>query len=89
MLQAPDVPNFATPLKITLLPALPKQWPNGSIRGARIRGGMSLDFSWADGKFISGAIRVDASIIERPVQVRYAGAILKAFTTSSGLSIAL
>ncbi|TFK65990.1 glycoside hydrolase family 95 protein [Pluteus cervinus] len=89
LLQAPDVPSFATPLKITLLPALPKQWPSGSIRGARVRGGMTLDFSWTNGEFSSGALRVDASIIERRVQVVYAGAVLKAFTTSSGLSIAL
>ena len=34
---------------IDLLPALPKAWPTGSLRGVRVRGGCALDLAWKDG----------------------------------------
>ncbi len=35
-----------------LLPALPKEWKTGSIRGLRIEGGSTVDITWKDGKII-------------------------------------
>lgn len=32
-----------------LLPALPKEWPSGSIRGLKIKGGRTLSFCWENG----------------------------------------
>jgi len=32
------------------LPALPKAWSKGSLRGLRVRGGLELDISWAVGR---------------------------------------
>ena len=36
--------------QIILLPALPRQWPSGSLNGVRVRGGGKLDITWKDGR---------------------------------------
>lgn len=38
------------PGEIHLLPALPKAWPRGSLRGLRARGAMLLDLDWENGR---------------------------------------
>ncbi len=40
----------STPDEITLLPALPRQWPDGTLKGVRVRGGGKVDISWNEGK---------------------------------------
>lgn len=36
--------------RITVLPALPRQWPEGSLTGVRVRGGGRVDMSWKEGR---------------------------------------
>ncbi|KZT06742.1 glycoside hydrolase family 95 protein [Laetiporus sulphureus 93-53] len=86
LLQAPDVASYSIPLVVTILPALPGVWPSGSIKGARIRGGMTLDIEWADSRLTSVAVKVDQNIVSRPVELVYDGSVICSFTTFGGLT---
>jgi hypothetical protein len=49
----------STESEIRVLPALPLQWPSGSLNGVRVRGGGKLDFEWKDGHLTRLALRCD------------------------------
>jgi alpha-L-fucosidase 2 len=53
--------------EIELLPALPKVWPNGSIKGLRARGGYTVDIEWKAGKIMNYRI---AAAEPREIRVR-------------------
>jgi alpha-L-fucosidase 2 len=42
---------------INLLPALPKEWSNGNVKGMCIHGGATIDFTWKNGKVTSYKIK--------------------------------
>lgn len=46
--------------EITLLPALPAQWPEGSIAGLRVRGNAVVDLQWKDGKMAAMTIHANS-----------------------------
>jgi alpha-L-fucosidase 2 len=66
--------------EIEFLPALPKAWPNGSVKGLRARGGFEVDIDWKDDKLVSGHVK---SLIGNPVTLRY-GAVIRQSKLGAG-----
>ncbi|MBV9679470.1 MAG: hypothetical protein JO185_24250, partial [Acidobacteriaceae bacterium] len=49
----------SAPSEITILPALPQQWPNGSLKGVRVRGGAKVDITWKNGQLTECRLQSD------------------------------
>jgi alpha-L-fucosidase 2 len=64
--------------EIHLLPALPKAWPAGRVRGLRARGGFTVDIAWKDGGLTQAAITGARNGL---CQVRYADRVVQVNTT--------
>ena len=71
--------------EINLLPALPRQWQDGSFRGLRARGGFELSLSWNAGQVVQAEIK---SLLGNTCRVR-CGSIVKEFPTTAGATYSL
>ena len=71
--------------EISILPALPASWKDGSVSGLKARGDYEVSISWKDGKMTSCEIK---SNLGKPFTVRYAGKT-KDFTLAAGKSVKL
>jgi alpha-L-fucosidase 2 len=49
----------STPGEIRVLPALPQQWPSGSLKGVRVRGGGRVDLAWNEGRLTELKLQSD------------------------------
>jgi alpha-L-fucosidase 2 len=70
---------------VELLPALPADWPDGSVRGLRARGGLTVDIRWREGQLAVASIRAARAA---DVRVRY-GAELLEVQLAEGETLAL
>jgi alpha-L-fucosidase 2 len=68
--------------KIHLLPALPREWATGSVKGLKARGGFIVDMDWRDGRLLNAVIY---SLAGRPCVVQY-GSQVKQVDLKKGAS---
>ncbi len=71
--------------EIHLLPALPKAWSEGELRGVRVRGGIDMDIRWAQGSVTGVTLRGRSGT---PIVLRH-GARAKALTLGTNGRTAL
>jgi alpha-L-fucosidase 2 len=69
--------------EISLLPALPVSWRDGSVTGLRARGGFEVDIEWKEGELSSCEIK---SILGNPCTIRY-GELTRSFNIPAGRSV--
>lgn len=71
--------------ELHLLPAIPKSWSSGEVKGLCARGGFEVDIAWANGQLTHASV---FSKLGRPCEVRYGGERLR-FATKAGETCAL
>jgi alpha-L-fucosidase 2 len=58
---------------VELLPALPKAWATGSVKGLRARGGVEVEINWTDGALTQALLK---TAVAGPVTVRYGATVV-------------
>ena len=71
--------------ELHLLPAIPKSWPAGEVKGLCARGGFEVDIAWSGGRLTRAGVR---SKLGRPCVVRYGDERLR-FETKAGHAYAI
>lgn len=67
--------------EIRLLPALPKAWPKGSVKGLCARGGFEVEITWSGGKLTEAVVR---SALGGTAKVRWGGFVQNLETKAGG-----
>ncbi len=71
--------------EIELLPALPTDWPSGSVSGLRARGGFEVGLGWEGGRLTRVVVRSELGL---PCRVRYGDRVMD-LSTEKGREYAL
>ncbi len=71
--------------EISLLPALPPSWKDGSVTGLKARGGFEVNIEWKDGKLTKSEIK---SLLGNPCVVRVNGKTTN-YTPAKGETIVI
>jgi alpha-L-fucosidase 2 len=85
MLLQSHIGNWQQGYEIHLLPALPKAWSNGKVKGLVARGGFIVDMEWKDGKLVNAVI---SSGQEKSTKVNYNGKVIE-LKVGKGKSVSL
>ena len=72
--------------RILLLPALPKAWPDGSVRGLRACGGIVIDLSWSNADICECSLYAECADVKTEVRFRE---ITRKVTLSKGETVRL
>jgi alpha-L-fucosidase 2 len=85
MLLQSHIGNWQQGYEIHLLPALPKAWSNGLVKGLVARGGLTIDIEWKDGKLFNAVV---SSEQQNSTKIFYNGKIIE-LKISKGKSLSL
>ena len=70
--------------RIHLLPALPEAWPEGQVRGMKVRGGFEMDLAWKDGKLTKATLRSSKNASSE-VSIRLGDKVKEVSATENGV----
>lgn len=62
--------------KLRLLPALPRRWPSGAVRGLRARGGLTVDLRWNEGRLTEASLTASRPQSELTLVLPAEGSVL-------------
>ena len=83
------MPSTSDVYNVYILPALPSNWPSGSIKNARLRGGLGISFAWGDSALTSLEVAAEAQTAQRQIRFWHKGEVVRQLTSSPGMNVKL